>query len=220
MYRNTNRYTKRIYHFLKEARAVEEKYQHQLDYLKQFSDSQSGRDEIKRVKDEMAGALDAVRAQYQGKTAELIEGMKSEVTRKLSTKPTAEQVATLQLLTMRKSLTVEEVQAVAPSLTGCPMALQALGEIAGKHKLTGIGLPDMPSVKRMGETLEALERNAEKLFLRYGTEQWSSGDFVNDAMNRRLTSAEGDVDVFRVFGNVTDFEQFQAIADHPDATMV
>lgn len=220
MYRITNRYTKRIYHFLKEARAVEEDYQNQLDYLKQFSDGQFGRDEVKRVRGEMAGALNGIRAQYQGKTAELISDMRKEISRKLAISPTAEQVATLQLLTMRERLTAEEIKAVSPSLAGCPMALKALGEIVKKHELVGVGLPATPSSAALDGAFRALELNAEKLFHNYGTEQWSSGDIVKDSMNRRFAGAEGDSDVFRVFGGVSEFEQFSAAVDHPDATMV
>lgn len=213
MNKNTTIYANTIRDFLSAAKAVEEKYQPKIAEMQKFKDSQFGRDEVQRFKAELSGALESVRERFKGKTAGIVGNMKNEIDRKLSTPPTAEQVATLQLLAMREHLTAEELKAVVPSLAGCPMALKVLDELSHKHSLTGLNLPTTPSEKWLNETFEALERNAEKLFYRYGKPEWTEGDFVSTLINKRLEAGGDDAEIIRVFGAVTDFPAFAAAVD-------
>lgn len=127
------------------------------DYLKEveraskYADSKQGRADAEAAKADYEAALEAARAVARPKFDRAIEGMRGRVASPDMRPPTAEQLATLQMLELRDNIEAGEIEAAARVMGNNDAALRTLRDVLMRKGRT---LPT--SVK----TFEAQARDA------------------------------------------------------------
>lgn len=113
-------------------------YDKKMQSLEEYRGSK-GYDKDKAAADaERDAAIDGLQAEYKGKYARIIEGMRESATTRSMIAPTAEQLALLQALQMREKIDRNELEQAGRTLKDCPVALSVLEEIAQKQEIHGL----------------------------------------------------------------------------------
>lgn len=153
------------------------------DYLKKveratpYLPSEKAQEDIERAKADYEAALESARGAARPRFARAIEGMKERIAAPDMQPPTAEQLATLQMLELRDEIEASEIEAAAKVMGNNDSALRTLRDI-----LTRKGRV-LPSTCK---TVEAQTRDAVDALQRAATSilQWdgrSSMEISSDA---------------------------------------
>lgn len=157
------------------------------DYLKRveratpYLPSERAQEDIERAKADYEAALESARGAARPRFARAIEGMKERIAAPDMQPPTAEQLATLQMLELRDEIEASEIEAAAKVMGNNDAALRTLRDI-----LTRKGRV-LPSTCK---TVEAQTRDAVDALQRAATSilQWdgrSSMEISSDASAAR-----------------------------------
>ena len=161
----------------KGVKAARADYLRKLERLERYADSEKGQEDIAAAKADFEAALESARGAARPRFARAIEGMKGRIAAPDMQPPTAEQLATLQMLELRDEIETSEIEAAAKVMGNNDSALRTLRDI-----LTRKGRV-MPSTVKTFEAqtrdaVDALQRAANNIL------QWdgrSSMEISSDA---------------------------------------
>lgn len=135
--KHTQRYFEAVAAYRKAMKDLQESYDKSLQILESHRGSEYFRNEKKRLDDKYSQDRAALQAESRRILNGIINDMETVHSSKPAVAPTAEQLATVQMLNMRSSVTRDELRQAANTCKGCPMAIETLREIATKSGIMG-----------------------------------------------------------------------------------
>ena len=159
----TERYYNHVRWYKDAVAEIESEYTRAMESAERFKGSEGYKELKQKAEDARAAALDAERKTARKAFSEIIPAMREAVTSRKITPPTPEQLAILQALKMRDSLTADEIRQAANNMRECPLALSVLGDLAKSKGLTVHVDTGAPSTEYLMKRIESLEYNASAM---------------------------------------------------------
>lgn len=161
----------------KGVKAARADYLRKLERLERYADSEKGQEDIAAAKADFEAALESARGAARPRFARAIEGMKERIAAPDMQPPTAEQLATLQMLELRDEIEASEIEAAAKVMGNNDAALRTLRDILTRK---GRVLPSTCKTfeAQTRDAVDALQRAANNIL------QWdgrSSMEISSDA---------------------------------------
>lgn len=156
----TERYFINVKAYKDAAAQIEAEYNAEMERAKRFEGSAGGRELADSARAARDAALKVERERTGKAFREITAAMREAVTSRKITAPTSEQLAILQALKMRDSLTADEIRQAANNMRECPLALSVLGDLAKSKGLTAHVDTGAPSTEYLMKRIESLEYNA------------------------------------------------------------
>lgn len=208
--KNTQRYHQLIRDFRKAVSMANEKFEPAYKDLERYRDSEHYQEDKAKIDKARKELLDEVRQEAKKDLDAIVDDMRQTYEAKPSKAPTAEQLAILQALKMRDSVSEYELKQALNAVKGCPLAERVVGELAAKHHHI-LGMERELSGDTVRRSLDSLRLNGERLISKL---EWP-GEDRRAAVNRgdytmfQLDQEPKDeADAMRIFGSVTDYAQF------------
>lgn len=126
---NVMHYSEAYADLRKAVRAARDTYLKKMERLSKYADSAQGQKDIEAAKADYDAALEAARAIARPKFARAIEGMKEHIAAPSMEPPTAEMLATLQMLELRDNIDASEIEAAAKVMGHNDAALKTLRDV-------------------------------------------------------------------------------------------
>lgn len=208
--KNTQRYHQFIRDFRKAVSVANEKFEPAYKDLERYRDSEYYQEDKAKIDKARKELLDEVRQEAKKELNAIVDDMRRTYEQKPSKFPTAEQIAVLQVLKMRDSVSKDELREALNAVKGCPLAERVVGEIAAKHHHI-LGMEQELSGDTVRRSLDAMRLNGEKLIAkleRPGEDRKTAVNSGNWDLFRLDIDAKDSEDCARVFGGVTNFQQF------------
>ena len=114
-------------------RAERETFLKKVDGLSRYRNSEGYREEIEAAFSKRKAATDAAKEKAAAEINEILNKMRENCQKIGFKAPSSESVAILQLLSMRKTVTREELDRAARCMEGNRLCLRSLNEIADRH---------------------------------------------------------------------------------------
>ncbi len=206
---NTERYFKNIVWFREELREIDERYKPKYDRLERFKDSQHYAGDREVLDKQRAVEVDALRRETLARINAVVDDMERTYMERPSSAPTQDQLALLQALKMRETISLDELREAANALKGCPVGERVLEEIARKNGHF-LALSNEISGDEVRKHLQSLRNSAEHMISRLEhvdsrRENANSGDY---SLFRLDVDPKDEADCLRIFGFVVDAERF------------
>lgn len=208
--KNTQRYHQFICDFRKAVSMANEKFEPAYKDLERYRDSAYYQEDKAKIDKARKQLLDKVRQDAKKELNAIVDDMRRTYEQKPSKAPTAEQLAILQALKMRDSVSKDELREALNAVKGCPLAERVVGELAAKHHHV-LGMERELTSDTVRRSLDAMRLNGEKLIAkleRPGEDRKTAVNSGNWDLFRLDIDAKDSEDCMRVFGGVTDFQQF------------
>ena len=126
---NVMHYSEAYADLRKAVKAARDTYLQKVERLSKYADSAQGQKDIEAAKADYDAALEAARAIARPKFARAIEGMKEHIAAPSMEPPTAEMLATLQMLELRDNIEASEIEAAAKVMGHNDAALKTLRDV-------------------------------------------------------------------------------------------
>ena len=174
---NTLRYHDAWKAYRKAVETARDKYKRELKRLEPYMDSKQGEKDAEAAKATFEGELEAARAVARPAFKAAIDGMKDHIAAPDMRPPTAEQLATLQMLELRDEIEASEIEAAAKVMGNNDAALRTLRDVLQrKGKIMPTSVKTFEAQTR--DAVDALQRAANNIL------QWdgrSSMEISSDA---------------------------------------
>ena len=208
--KNTQRYHQFICDFRKAVSMANEKFEPAYKDLERYRDSAYYQEDKAKIDKARKQLLDKVRQDAKKELNAIVDDMRRTYEQKPSKAPTAEQLAILQALKMRDSVSKDELREALNAVKGCPLAERVVGELAAKHHHV-LGMERELTSDTVRRSLDSLRLNGERLISKL--EQ--PGEDRRAAVNRGYYTMflldqepKDEADAMRIFGSATDYGQF------------
>lgn len=206
---NTERYFQNISFFRRDLREIDERYKPLYDRLERFKDSGSYPAEKAQLDERRSWEVDALRRETMARINTVLSDMERTYMERPSSAPTPDQLALLQALKMRETVSRDELREAANALKGCPVGERVLEEIARKNG-HAMALSKELSGDEVRKHLQSLRKSAAHMVSKLEhtdsrREHTNSGDY---SLFRLDVDPKDEADCLRIFGFVTDTEQF------------
>lgn len=159
-------------------------------------------DQAERIQKESDKKRAAMGESCAQELSSYLKTMRENVKNRVSKAPTAEQVATLNILSKLDNLTIKDVELYADAMKDCPLAMRHLSQIA-RGKDIGIYLPD--PVDLLG-AVDALEANLSSFIENYKGDTEQSGTVLERQLIQILSLDDETVKGTR-FGSLERADQ-------------
>lgn len=165
----------------KAVTTARDEYLKKVELATPYLPSKQAQKDIEKAEAAYTEALEAAREVAAPKFNKALEGMRANIAKPDMTPPTAEQLATLQLLELRDNIEADEVEAAAQLMGNNDTALRTLRDVLMRK-----GRPLPPNV----QTFEAQTRNAVDTLARAAGAllQWDGRDgrqIMSDYLGKR-----------------------------------
>ena len=146
----------------KGVKAARADYLRKLERLERYADSEKGQEDIAAAKADFEAALESARGAARPRFARAIEGMKGRIAAPDMQPPTAEQLATLQMLELRDEIEASEIEAAAKVMGNNDAALRTLRDVLQrKGKIMPTSVKTFEAQTR--DAVDALQRAANNI---------------------------------------------------------
>ena len=112
---------------------IVEDYEKAFQALERFKGSQGYEDDVKSLQEKRDGELTALIEEYRPGFNTVFGGMMDAIGRRSVSAPTTDQVNLLNILKLKKKVTLEECQRIAEAVKDNPIAVSVVTEIAHDH---------------------------------------------------------------------------------------
>lgn len=208
--KNTQRYHQFICDFRKAVSMANEKFEPAYKDLERYRDSAYYQEDKAKIDKARKQLLDKVRQDAKKELNAIVDDMRRTYEQKPSKAPTAEQLAILQALKMRDSVSKDELREALNAVKGCPLAERVVGELAAKHHHV-LGMERELTSDTVRRSLDSLRLNGERLISKLeqpGEDRRAAvnrGDYTMFLLDQE---PKDEADAMRIFGSATDYGQF------------
>ena len=224
MISNTELYYTKMKAFQDKRAELTEAHDKNIKSLERLRGSRAFEEDLKKENDRFETTLTSLQDEYRPSIMTVLGGMMDAVGKRSVSAPTTEQVNLLNVLKMKKKVTLEDCQRTAEAVKDNPIALSIVSEIAHDHGIMHSFnhlCPEMSSqtasdiVTGMKNSLEDFllydSPRASRIAKRY--HEMNYGSFDVDLPKRKLfTDKEGfyrdeiglDADSFKQFSEIVD----------------
>lgn len=208
--KNTQRYHQFIRDFRKAVSMANEKFDPAYKDLERYRDSEYYQEDKAKIDKARKQLLDEVRQDAKKELNAIVDDMRRTYEQKPSKAPTAEQLAILQALKMRDSVSKDELREALNAVKGCPLAERVVGELAAKHHHV-LGMERELTSDTVRRSLDSLRLNGERLISKLeqpGEDRRAAvnrGDYTMFLLDQE---PKDEADAMRIFGSATDYGQF------------
>ena len=203
--------------------AICETFDKAMKSIEQYKGSSGYTKEKKTLEATRDNAIKALNAEYSAKFSEIISGMRASVDMVKVKAPTADMLAILQALRMRKKVSKSELLQAARTLRDNPLALGALEEIANENNVGGILAnfggestesvnAHIQSLQDMASRMMALKRPNSRREMAIAAGQANrDGNHGVSELRGFLVDRDFDAEdeAIRYFGGVNDLNRFR-----------
>ena len=131
-----NRLDQQLYDSLKkfqdQREAITAEAEKRISAMQRFAGSAGYEEDVKAIREKESASLEALRDEYKKRCFEIIAKMDAAIDARPIVAPSADMVNMLNLLQMRESVTVGDLETVAKFCQSCPAALEVVQERANK----------------------------------------------------------------------------------------
>ena len=157
---NSEKYYSLIRRHLDAVGEIDNEYNTAMSRAKQYEGSAGGKALVNQATAQRDAAMRELKENTVKAIREVIGKMKDNAAARKITAPTSEQLAILQVLKMRQSVTIDEIRQAENSLKDCPVALSVLDEIAHEHGIMYTGKRKAMTTDYVLQHIDNMERSA------------------------------------------------------------
>ena len=223
MITNTELYYAKMKAFQDKRAELTEAHDKKVKSLERFKGSKGYEEDLKKENERFEAELTALRDEYRPGLLTVIGGMMDAIGKRSVSAPTNDQVNLLNVLKMKKRVTLEECQRTAEAVKDNPIAVSVVTEIAHDHGIMqsfDYLCPEMSSQKA-SDIVTGLKNGMED-FLQYDTTRASR--IAKKYHEEHYGAVEGGLTKRKLFTDRDDFyraegfdpetlRQFSAIVD-------
>lgn len=133
MITNTELFYVKMKQFQDQRLKLTEEHDKAVKALERFKGSRGYSEDLKKLDDKLEADLTALRDEYRPSFRTILGGMVDAIGRRSVSAPTNAEVNLLNVLKMKKKVTLEECQRTAEAVKGNPIAVSVVTEIAHDH---------------------------------------------------------------------------------------
>lgn len=133
MITNTDLLYAKMKEFQDKRVGITEAYDKSVKSLERFKGSQGYEEDLKKLKEKHEADLKGLRDDYRPSINTVLSGMMEAVGRRSISAPTEDQINLLNVLKMKKRVTLEELSRTAEAVKDNPIAIAVVSEIAKDH---------------------------------------------------------------------------------------
>ena len=204
MITNTELFYTKMKQFQDRRLDMTEEHDKAVKALERWKGSKGYEEELKKFNDKFEADLTALREEYRPSFRTILGGMTDAIGRRSISAPTTDQVNLLNLLKLKKKVTLEECQRIAESVKDNPIAVSVVTEIAHDHGILQSFdhlCPEMSS-QTASRIVTNLKDGIED-FLQYDTTRASR--LAKQYHEMRYGETEGGLTKRRIFNNQAEF---------------
>lgn len=204
MITNTELYYAKMKEFQDKRAELTEAHDKKVKSLERFKGSKGYEEDLKKENDRFEAELTALRDEYRPGLLTVIGGMMDAIGRRSVSAPTNDQVNLLNVLKMKKKVTLEECQRTAEAVKDNPIAVSVVTEIARDHGIMqsfDYLCPEMSSQKA-SDIVTGLKNGMED-FLQYDTTRASR--IAKKYHEEHYGAVEGGLTKRKLFTDQADF---------------
>lgn len=204
MITNTELYYAKMKEFQDKRAELTEAHDKKVKSLERFKGSKGYEEDLKKENDRFEAELTALRDEYRPGLLTVIGGMMDAIGRRSVSAPTNDQVNLLNVLKMKKRVTLEECQRTAEAVKDNPIAVSVVTEIAHDHGIMqsfDYLCPEMSSQKA-SDIVTGLKNGMED-FLQYDTTRASR--IAKKYHEEHYGAVEGGLTKRKLFTDQADF---------------
>lgn len=204
MITNTELYYAKMKAFQDKRAELTEAHDKKVKSLERFKGSKGYEEDLKKENDRFEAELAALRDEYRPGLLTVIGGMMDAIGKRSVSAPTNDQVNLLNVLKMKKRVTLEECQRTAEAVKDNPIAVSVVTEIAHDHGIMqsfDYLCPEMSSQKA-SDIVTGLKNGMED-FLQYDTTRASR--IAKKYHEEHYGAVEGGLTKRKLFTDQADF---------------
>ena len=156
----SERYYNNVRWFKDTMQQISDDYDAAVESIKGIEGSPRCKDIMSKATAQRDDMTRAARDKFGNAFREIVKGMRENVQSRHIVPPTQDQLATLQALQMRKSVSMDELKQAARTMAGCPLALSVLDEIAKDNGHPGSRFNTALTPEYINRKIDNLERGA------------------------------------------------------------
>lgn len=160
--KNTEKYFHGVAGFIEDMTEINANHDKEDKRLEPFKGSDGYNKGMQEAQAQRDASVRQMRETYLKQFREVAAKMREAIAHRPLVPPTPEQAALLSVLSMRDTLTQDELTRAAEQMAGCQAALAVLDDLAAKHKIQGIFNREM-SASGLHKKVDALEEAALSL---------------------------------------------------------
>ena len=204
MITNTELYYAKMKAFQDKRAELTEAHDKKVKSLERFKGSKGYEEDLKKENERFEAELTALRDEYRPGLLTVIGGMMDAIGKRSVSAPTNDQVNLLNVLKMKKKVTLEECQRTAEAVKDNPIAISVVTEIAHDHGIMqsfDYLCPEMSSQKA-SDIVTGLKNGMED-FLQYDTTRASR--IAKKYHEEHYGAVEGGLTKRKLFTDQADF---------------
>lgn len=204
MITNTELYYAKMKEFQDKRAELTEAHDKKVKSLERFKGSKGYEEDLKKENDRFEAEMTALRDEYRPGLLTVIGGMMDAIGKRSVSAPTNDQVNLLNVLKMKKKVTLEECQRTAEAVKDNPIAVSVVTEIAHDHGIMHSFdhlCPEMSSQKA-SDIVTGLKNGMED-FLQYDTTRASR--IAKKYHEEHYGAVEGGLTKRKLFTDQADF---------------
>jgi len=204
MITNTELYYAKMKEFQDKRAELTEAHDKKVKSLERFKGSKGYEEDLKKENERFEAELTALRDEYRPGLLTVIGGMMDAIGKRSVSAPTNDQVNLLNVLKMKKKVTLEECQRTAEAVKDNPIAVSVVTEIAHDHGIMHSFdhlCPEMSSQKA-SDIVTGLKNGMED-FLQYDTTRASR--IAKKYHEEHYGAVEGGLTKRKLFTDQADF---------------
>lgn len=133
----TKLFYEEITSFRENLRNIEKEYTKGLSNIEKYKGSAAYTEELRKLENKRTEAVKHAQEKTSKILFSLLSEMREAATSRPMIAPTPEILSLLQVLKMRKEISIDELQQAARTVGECPVALSVLDELAREHEYMG-----------------------------------------------------------------------------------
>ena len=224
MIKNTELLYTKMKQFQDKRVEIVDAHEKKLKSLERYKGSKGYEEELKKENEKYEKDLTALRDEYRPSFHTIFGGMTEAIGRRSISAPTADQINLLNVLKMKRKVTLEECQRTAEAVKDNPIAVSVVTEIAHDHGIMHSFdslCPEMSS-QRASDIVTGMKNTLED-YLQYDTTRASRlakeyhdthyGETEGGLTKRRLFTDQNDFYREEMGFSPEEFSQFSEIVD-------
>lgn len=160
--KNSEKYFHGVAGFIEDMAEINAAYDKEIRYLEPYRGSEGFTQGVQKAQAVRDADVQRMRETYLKQFRETVQQMREAINHRPLVPPTPEQTSLLSVLSMRESLTQDELTRAAEQMAGCQAALAVLDDLAAKHKVRG-WFNREASAESLRKKVDTLERAALSL---------------------------------------------------------